>query len=773
MPIQTESIDYYAHTGGENKQLSPTELMESLALAVENVDLVYPGSFERASGYVKVNASTIFIEAEASACVGMHDFLLENLDHWLLYAGRNNSAPTYSRIGKMNPATGAFTPLTPAATPASDPVALGKDFDKVVFCQLDDIAIAVQDQTPALYWDGSVGMTEMRRLGLPPLPAGAVNTVSVSTITTATFIEGKYQFRIVYYTQETLGSYHEGRAADAQVDDPDLYSVSLNSTQVAAGNGIKLELDAIPTSILDRYGQIEGRRIYMTEVDGSKFLWKDDVVGTIAATVTFTDQVATVNNTEVTVVRDLPPLCKIAIVFEGRVHFFNGYEPDYEDGDQGTRLHRSGHWWTSLTNETNGLQKDGKQTVLVGNMNLIDPGSGGQITAAWVHGGVLYCAKDDKVYRIFDVGGGRYGWEIHNPASGVVSHLMVANTENFPFLCSERMIYFFDGVSLNPVGNPQEPLWAKEINPDRLKHGVAAYLKAPFRNRFLALFTTLDHPNQARHNLMMEYDFRLQAWKRRTEIEMAHLLSVKLSATTYQLFSADYEGFVYRWDPNVYNYGAGAQSDDILTGNPTSALADRITDTSQNWTPSEFRNVPVYITTGPGRGQRRVIIENDATNLYISAGSTDWTIIPTTLSKYEIGAYASRYRHRWEHHGQHTGANMAMRTEVTLDAQGKMGSLNVRVRHDHDEGEGLIYPIPMGTVGDVFGTALFGVAVFGRPSRIDRKFNHDDAIYSFINHEFEQVATNAPWRVYGYKLYFKRLAELRNVQWADAGVGVE
>lgn len=68
-------------------------------------------------------------------------------------------------------------------------------------------------------------------------------------------------------------------------------------------------------------------------------------------------------------------------------------------------------------------------------------------------------------------------------------------------------------------------------------------------------------------------------------------------------------------------------------GNVTSSSDTSLTDTSKSWSNHVFRNYKVYLTSGSGNGQERVIYGNWGNILFVWPS---WTIIPDNTTKYII-----------------------------------------------------------------------------------------------------------------------------------------
>jgi hypothetical protein len=68
-------------------------------------------------------------------------------------------------------------------------------------------------------------------------------------------------------------------------------------------------------------------------------------------------------------------------------------------------------------------------------------------------------------------------------------------------------------------------------------------------------------------------------------------------------------------------------------GAPSAATSTTLVDGAAHWTPDRFQAGVVEILSGTGVGQRRGILSNTATTLYVDR---DWDVVPSTDSAYRI-----------------------------------------------------------------------------------------------------------------------------------------
>lgn len=114
-------------------------------------------------------------------------------------------------------------------------------------------------------------------------------------------------------------------------------------------------------------------------------------------------------------------------------------------------------------------------------------------------------------------------------------------------------------------------------------------------------------------------------------------------------------------------------------GTVTSATLLTLTDSTANF-PSGLANVPVVITTGPGKMQRRTIVSNTATTLTLDR---PWLEKPDSTSTYQIGGIPWQWKSR-QYRYVDRETQEERRAEVTFVplASSSGGSMDLRFYHD-------------------------------------------------------------------------------------------
>jgi hypothetical protein len=106
---------------------------------------------------------------------------------------------------------------------------------------------------------------------------------------------------------------------------------------------------------------------------------------------------------------------------------------------------------------------------------------------------------------------------------------------------------------------------------------------------------------------------------------------------------AKFQVFQGRWtsasNSSYIKIGSGGYTDfaspvSVQQSVVTSSTSTSITDSTQTWT-TNWANYSVYILSGTGAGQTRVILSNNTTTINISA-TTPWSPLPDTTSVYRI-----------------------------------------------------------------------------------------------------------------------------------------
>jgi hypothetical protein len=136
-------------------------------------------------------------------------------------------------------------------------------------------------------------------------------------------------------------------------------------------------------------------------------------------------------------------------------------------------------------------------------------------------------------------------------------------------------------------------------------------------------------------------------WQKWDNIKASALRQLTLS-NDINLYSGDYNGFLWKLDDNTKNgdgaeingtatsAGATTLTENLITSTATAGGANTLTDSTQAMTVNAYTGDYIAITGGTGAGQSRQIQSNTAT---IFTVSVVWGVVPDATSTYIVGPF--------------------------------------------------------------------------------------------------------------------------------------
>jgi hypothetical protein len=273
-------------------------------------------------------------------------------------------------------------------------------------------------------------------------------------------------------------------------------------------------------------------------------------------------------------------------------------------------------------------------------------------TGIFIVGSQLFAAKRRHVYRLLhdqdpSTDGGIFEALRHR---GLVNQRSVVVIGPEAFLLDEFGAYQFDGGSaatpidfaINRLIQPSTEPSADRVNwTYREKfHGVYD----PKRDRVL-FFVCLGSDTEPKNALV--YERKRQRWSiEEYRVGITSSTVQRDSANRLRAWVGDENGCVWALGISAGIDGAPGSSLGTLRGTATSATSTTLTDSLAAFytTGDKLIGVPVYIVSGTGAGQWRIISSNTATQLTVSAA---WTTTPDATSVYRVGAIELQLRSKW------------------------------------------------------------------------------------------------------------------------------
>jgi len=268
----------------------------------------------------------------------------------------------------------------------------------------------------------------------------------------------------------------------------------------------------------------------------------------------------------------------------------------------------------------------------------IEPNDGDRITGLAVLLDSLIIFKERSIYVLYNPSGNpKSDWSLKRVSAdvGCVSNKSIANVKNELFFLSRKGVHSFSGATTE-ITYAFDQLKAFSLS-DKIKgtfnnisqnqwHKAAA---VSFDDKY---WLAVPDSGSGYNNIVLVYDFVVSAWTVYDGLYSNYFTVYKESAKDELYFgdSRNY-GFIYKYG-SVY-YDGALQEPATVQGTQTSST---LQDTTQTWTPDEFKGCRVNLYCGAGEGQVRTITGNTTNTLTVTPA---WDTNPVSLTTlYSIGA---------------------------------------------------------------------------------------------------------------------------------------
>ena len=273
-------------------------------------------------------------------------------------------------------------------------------------------------------------------------------------------------------------------------------------------------------------------------------------------------------------------------------------------------------------------------------------------TGLFIVGSQLFAAKRRHVYRLLHdqdpaTDGGIFEALRHR---GLVNQRSVAIIGPEAFLLDEFGACQFDGASnaqpidfaINRLIQPSTEPSADRVNWAQREKFHAIWDSKRDRVLFFVAMGSDTEPKNA-----LVYERKRQRWTiEEYRVGITSSAVQRDSSNRLRAWVGDENGCVWALGISAGIDGAPASASGTLRGTVTSATSTTLTDSTATFytTGDKLIGVPVYIVSGTGSGQWRIISSNTATVLTVSAA---WTTTPDSTSVYRIGAIELILRTKW------------------------------------------------------------------------------------------------------------------------------
>jgi hypothetical protein len=268
----------------------------------------------------------------------------------------------------------------------------------------------------------------------------------------------------------------------------------------------------------------------------------------------------------------------------------------------------------------------------------IEPNDGDRITGLAVLLDSLIIFKERSIYVLYNPSGNPTSdWSLKRVSAdvGCVSNKSIANVKNELFFLSRKGVHSFSGATTE-ITYAFDQLKAFSLS-DKIK-GTFEDISQNQWDKACAIsyddkyWLAVPGSGSGYNNLILVYDFVVSAWTVYDGIYANYFTVYKESSEDELYFgdSRDY-GFIYKYG-GIYYDGALQEPATVQGTQSTSTLQD----TTQSWTPDEFKGCRVNLYCGAGEGQIRTITSNTSNTLTVTP---DWDTTPVSLTTlYCIGA---------------------------------------------------------------------------------------------------------------------------------------
>lgn len=292
-------------------------------------------------------------------------------------------------------------------------------------------------------------------------------------------------------------------------------------------------------------------------------------------------------------------------------------------------------------------------------LNFIDinPGDGDVITGLISFFDQLIIFKRKNIYILSGTDNTNFVIQqaLSESRVGALSNRTIVRMDNHVGFLSERGPYAFDGLRTQYIGGKIEAIFNKTsslpqqtFNWARANITCAATYKRDQKNWYIIAIPT---GASSTNNLLLVYDFVLNNWTIFEGI-FANALFIAEESGQPNLYSGDYNGFVYRQDStnsdgfvhtvsfSTSNTNTATTLQDlsqaIISSTATAGGANTLTDSTLNLTVNIHSGKQIFIWSGTGAGQARTIANNTATVFTVTV---PWGVAPDNTSKYVVGGW--------------------------------------------------------------------------------------------------------------------------------------
>lgn len=207
----------------------------------------------------------------------------------------------------------------------------------------------------------------------------------------------------------------------------------------------------------------------------------------------------------------------------------------------GGTTHKSRFYWSNLKDDS---------TWLTTSFIEISKDDGQQIMNMVVMGDRLVVFKERSIYNVFFTGDADIPFNVQKSNSnvGCAAQHSVQEVENGLVFLSYDGFYYYDGNNSYKISfNIQNTL----LDYNSTRFNQARSMRQKTKNRY---FCSLPSSGQTNNDVVVVWDWQLNAFSLYSGIAGAAMASVYLSGISERIYFGDYAGFVYRMDTGTNDY---------------------------------------------------------------------------------------------------------------------------------------------------------------------------------------------------------------------------
>jgi hypothetical protein len=339
-----------------------------------------------------------------------------------------------------------------------------------------------------------------------------------------------------------------------------------------------------------------------------------------------------------------------------------------------------------------------------GSYFLVDGGKGEPITGIGSAGNVVlaFTRKTSSGFAYDQVPTSNDAQMISNTV-GSVSHDSFVEIEGAAYWLSDRgVIRYQAGGAMENLSAPIMGMFSDPSDKDYVSRtpdtqlasvAVAAHYAA--RNQYLLAVKTESGRQGA--NVVLAYNYVLNTWDiLRLDCELVRWIPSVDDTGRDVLMFTNTTGDVYRWDTGLTDGAGEVTLSGTLKGPVTAATATTLTDSNAEFfVASDSENFSQYnsdvtvglgldgawvrIVSGTGAGQKRSILRNIATQLFLSNA---WAQTPDTTSAYEIGGIDAAINFKASNIGVPGRIKRLKKVNLDLKTEGREGRATIKAFRD-------------------------------------------------------------------------------------------